>query len=228
MALTTDHVKEVLTKITGLPSGLFVETENRVRSGISCMRFECEAEGDEYSILINSKDVIIEVKNSYITYNQQEVEAFINPPPPMPSVAVGGVLNSGLGSLASVASQLMNPPPSAPQNLPPNQPASFGAVALVKQQAISDFKQYVADFVALNPGCIANELSHATVNEADAAVASAWEAELTDFMMDPNGYGNYLKLAATHCADTNIADGISATVHFDTNYVVTSVEIESD
>lgn len=62
--MTTEQVVEVLVKITGLPPGLFEETESRVRSNLTSKVFNCEAEGDEYTVLINAKDEIIEIKNS--------------------------------------------------------------------------------------------------------------------------------------------------------------------
>lgn len=142
MALTTEQVIETVSKITGLPHGLFKEqVPPRTRGGLTNFVFDCDAESDEYSILVNAKDEIIEIKNAYNTWGQAMIAIALNPPPPLAQRPDPSNNTMTTGAFQSVP---YVPPP--PMNMPPQiniTPINFSNVA-----------QYIADYIKLNPGCI--------------------------------------------------------------------------
>lgn len=162
--LTTEHVIEVVSKVSGTPTGFFAETSSRERIGIAVKTLWCDIESDEYTILMNSKEEIIEIKNSYHSWSQTQIQDIINPKSGSPEV-----MNNASNPTAQQAAAAT---PQTFTNLPP---APAASVISVDEVAL---KQYIVDFVKLNPGCIST-LFHPTlnINEMHAHSPSDWAIE---------------------------------------------------
>lgn len=221
MSLTTEQVVDVIFKITGVSPGLFSETGSRQVGAIINKTFWCDSEGEEYSVLIKG-DKIIEIKNDSACYPQELINHLLSPAQQAP---------------AHTPSQV--PPPGivpTPQftNLPQIAVTSAQAVSVAMQQLVSDIQQYVAAFVSLNPGCIYTLFDPANpncVNEAAAALPSAWEISYDDIALDvaaQHQYGSMPEITAraTNCTDQSIADQVTATITLDVNLNVIGIEIE--
>lgn len=221
MALTTEQVIETVSKITGLPHGLFKEqVPPRTRGGLTNFVFDCDAESDEYSILVNAKDEIIEIKNAYNTWGQAMIAIALNPPPPLaqrPDPSNNTMTTGAFQSVPLIA--------TAPviKNMPPTI-----TIALVN---FSNIAQYITDFIKLNPGCIYSlfDPSNPTcVNEAACHNPQVW-----DFMVLENTE-NYLTNAKVYrfdfrpnSGDSSIDDQVAAFVDVDPQTMnIISINIE--
>lgn len=155
-------VIETLTKVTGLPSGLFNETASKTRGALTQKIFDCPAESDEYEVLINSKEEVIQIKNAYNTWDKEIIENLLNPPVQPEKEREDNSQNQSLASSA-----VPTTPPPAVQNYPP----AFQNMSILNVQPLI---QYVVDFVKLNPGCISSKVG-TSVNEASTYNTSVWE-----------------------------------------------------
>lgn len=215
MALSTEQVIETVSKITGLPHGLFKEqVPPRTRCGLTNFVFDCDAESDEYSILVNAKDEIIEIKNAYNTWGQAMISIALNPPPPLPQRPdpSNNVITTG-----AFQAQPYIPPPTftnMPAQPSPIMPTTF----------FDNIKQYASDFVKLNPGCITSLFDPtAIINEASMHNYSAWS--FNDIHNDGTEMEVYLN--ADGSSDQSIADQVTAALTIDiATGNVTKVSIE--
>lgn len=210
MALTTEQVIETVSKITGLPHGLFKEqAPPRTRGGLTNFVLDCDAESDEYGVLVNAKDEIIEIKNAYNTWGQAMIKIALNPPPPLPQRQDPSNNTMVTGGFQA---QPYTPPP------PPNMPPVLANQSIIDAQPLI---QFLVDFIKLNPGCITNVVG-SSVNESAAHINAAWvftSCEVDGGLITFNFYPQ-------NCTDQDIVDGCSANVTYDpASGNVTNVEI---
>lgn len=200
MALSTEQVIETVSKITGLPHGLFKEqVPPRTRGGLTNFVFDCDAESDEYSILVNAKDEIIEIKNAYNTWGQAMISIALNPPPPLaqrPDPSNNTMTTGAFQSVPYVAP----PPVNIPQQNANYSIFNYGPVI-----------QFLVDFIKLNPGCISNSVG-SQVNEACTHNITAWT--VTSFDSNDNIITTFY-LDPTNCGDQVISDNVGVSVTYD-------------
>lgn len=197
--LSTDEVLDVLVKVTGFPIGLFKETDSKTRLGLTQKTFFCDADIDEYTVLINSKDQIIEIKNSDFAWGQQAVVDLLaeknNPPqqPQQPST-----------SLPSMQTNL-------PVNNLPQLSAPLSFATLLDPNSLAIVAQCVADYVKLNPNCIQDLFGASPVNEASTHTPSAWNFSFIE------GGSDHMTITfdASNATDQSIAEQVTASVGID-------------
>lgn len=146
------------------------------------------------------------------TWNQVGIKNLLNPPVQSPPPAQP---TYGIPSVAPQVSQNM---PAQLTTLPTN-------IQGLKD-LIDDCKSYTAAYVAANPGCVYNLFDPSNpqcVNEASAAVASAWEYS----MMEMEGNDLVVTFYASNATDQSIASQVTSVVMIDlgTN-TINSVLIE--
>lgn len=216
MALTTEQAAEILSKVTGLPTGLFVEASSRTRNNLTAKIFECEAESDEYTLMIDSKDQVFEIKNSYTTFNRDTIERRLNPSiqasSPTPAPLPGGAVFKIGQAAAAAAGQAMS------TYVMPNPISDVMDFALLKQ--------YVADFVQLNPGCVLNLIDPAdqpNVQESLLHTSTVWEfsfiagGDLTDIEVN---------FSVTGTGNGELDDEVTAVMFLNVvSNTVTSIEV---
>lgn len=200
MALSTDQVLEILVKITGYPVGLFKETDHKTRMSITAKTFFCDADIDEYNVLINGKDEIIEIKNSDFTWSQALILDLLSPknqaPPPVQQTPLA---QSPLS---------VNPP----VNHLPQLSGALNFSTLLDPSSLAILAQAAADYVKLNPNCILDLFgSGASVNEASAHIPSAWEFSFIE------GGREHVSLTfnASNASDQSIAEQVTASIGID-------------
>jgi hypothetical protein len=205
MALSTDQVIDTLTKITGFPSGLFKETETKTRFTITSKVFFCDADIDEYNVLINGKDEIVEIKNSDNTWGQALIVDLLSPKhQPQQTTTSAPVTTQATNSLPVLTSP-------------------FNIYTILDPAMLSKAAQYIGDYVQLNVGCIQQLFgTTATVNEASAHLGSAWEFT----MIDGDHTSVTLTFEAIHASDPNIVSGVSGQICIDYsgNVLFTNIE----
>jgi hypothetical protein len=76
---------EVLSKVTGLTQGLFNEISSKTRGMLPKNIFECQAESDEYEVLLNQKNEVLQIKNAYTTWDKDIINSLITEPVPQPA-----------------------------------------------------------------------------------------------------------------------------------------------
>lgn len=193
--LTTDQVLETLVKITGFPIGLFKETDSKTRISITVKTFFCDADIDEYNVLINGKDEIIEIKNSDFTWTKELIADLLSP------------RNQPQPTAVTQPSTVTTPTsPSQFTNMPSINPSQQIVDIAAIQQAI-------ASFVTLNPGCVLSLFPPNTVpSEVPAQDPNAWE--LNNIEIDDNM--QHYSMYCSNCTDTSIADLVTAELIYDT------------
>lgn len=224
--LSSDNVKETLGKITGLPIGLFEEPTTRSVGGLTVMLFECPVESDEYEVLINSKDEIVQVKNGYATYGKDLIHELLNPPV---QPATPNSINTGLSGVHAVAAASISQ--SAQTQMTNNMPSQTMLPNLMNnivglKALIDDAKAYTAAYIQANPGCVYSLFDPTNpqcVNEASAAIAAAWEFT----MIDMDGNDMTISLEASNASDRAIAGQVTSVVQFNlANNTISAVSIE--
>ena len=229
-------VLDVLSVVTGAAKGLFVEdpTRTKVRATFTQRFFVCDAESDEYVVLLNKEGKVLEIKNAYTSWGQDIIKDLMNPAPRQdPAVLAAqqqaALQNNGpanaLGQLGQMASQMMagatqfTPQPTLvlPALNASNTPAHVTDIAQIQQ--------FIADTIIANPNCIQNLFTGKgiTVNEAAAQLATAWEFMEISGALEDNGGQNgtttefhmQLQFFPKQCSDQNIADQTMCYVTYD-------------
>lgn len=165
MSLTTEQIQEILSKVTLLPIGLFTHIGTRTNRALTVAEFNCEVESDEYQVLINNKDEVFEIKNSFISYSKEEVVRKLNPPDPSnPEPAVAPLTAAGTFQQAPT-----QPGPQITITMP--QMPAAGLISV--NYAV--FSQFIADYIQTNPGCMTDPYSGMAVpNEVPFHAPAMW------------------------------------------------------
>lgn len=203
---------EVLSKVTGLTQGLFNEISSKTRGMLTQKIFECQAESDEYEVLLNQKNEVLQIKNAYTTWDKEIIRDLLNPPV----------------QSAPVQSQFTQPSVATP---PPQPKLNYPAAITIPQINYSNISQYIADFVKLNPGCIYSLFDPNNpncVNESLCHSAQVWE-----FSSLENGesYSSNNKIFRfdfrPNSGDTSIDEQVMAMIEVDPSTMqIISIEIE--
>lgn len=193
--LTTDQVLETLVKITGFPIGLFKETDSKTRISITVKTFFCDADIDEYNVLINGKDEIIEIKNSDFTWTKELIADLLSP------------RNQPQPTAVTQPSTVTTPTPLPSQFT--NMPSINPSQQIVD---IATLQQYIASFVTLNPGCVTSLFPPNTItSEVPAQDPKAWVLRNID--LDDNS--QLFVLYCENATDVSIAEQVTAELIFD-------------
>lgn len=208
---------KTLCKVTGLPNGLFNETSLRVKGGLTQIVYDCPAESDEYEVLINPKQEVIQIKNAYTTWEREMITLLCKEKDELAAQATAAATQPQVAPIGTIA------PAQPTYNMPPQ--------IQIAALNFSSVAQYIADFVQLNPGCIYSLFdpnNPSCVNEAACHNAQAWEFSTLE------NIENYLTNVKVYrfdfrpnCGDSSIDQQVAAFVDVDPQTMnIISVNIE--
>jgi hypothetical protein len=206
MTLTTEQIVDTLSKVTHIPPGLFEPRGEATRGNTTAKNFWCDTESDEYTVLINQKDEILQINSGFDTWNAQIIKQILD-----------AHANAECQRLAAAAAPAVDPndPIVALQGVPSAAPTftnmPTGNINVINWSFV---KQVLVDFIKLNPGCVwtlFDPANPACVNEATTHLPSVWD--ITAFEGDENDMDIFL--AAHSCTVQRVADNVTAHVRVD-------------